>query len=66
MDYSYINHYVLNCAVVVPTFSDPNDGLACEQLAEAWPERDIRIVDARVIFAMGGGIHCITQQQPRI
>ncbi|MBT7334365.1 MAG: agmatine deiminase family protein, partial [Gammaproteobacteria bacterium] len=49
-----------------PTFSDPNDGLACEQLAEAWPERDIRIVDARVIFAMGGGIHCITQQQPRV
>jgi agmatine deiminase len=66
VDYSYINHYVLNGAVVVPTFSDPNDGLACEQLAEAWPERDIRIVDARVIFAMGGGIHCITQQQPRI
>ena len=66
VDYSYINHYVLNGAVIVPTFSDPHDGLACEQLAEAWPERDIRIVDARVIFAMGGGIHCITQQQPRI
>ena len=66
VDYSYINHYVLNGAVVVPTFSDPHDGLACEQLAEAWPGREIRTVDARVIFAMGGGIHCITQQQPRI
>jgi len=66
VDYSYINHYVLNGAVVVPIFSDPHDGLACEQLSEAWPGREIRIVDARVIFAMGGGIHCITQQQPRI
>jgi len=66
VDYSYLNHYVLNEAVIVPTFDDPNDGLAEELLSEYWPGRTIRRVDARVIFAMGGGVHCITQQQPRI
>ena len=66
VDYSYINHYVANGAVIQPAFSDPGDGLARELLSEAWPDREIRMVDARVIFAMGGGVHCITQQQPRI
>jgi agmatine deiminase len=66
VDYSYLNHYVLNDAVIMPTFNDANDGLAAELLAEYWPGRTVRAVDARVIFAMGGGVHCITQQQPRI
>jgi len=34
VDYSYLNHYVLNEAVIVPTFDDPNDGLAEELLSE--------------------------------
>ena len=66
VDYSYINHYVANGVVVQPTFSDPHDGLASEQLAELWPGREIRTIDARTLFAMGGGVHCITQQQPRL
>ena len=35
-----------------------------ERLEDAYPGRDIRILDARELFAMGGGIHLITQQQP--
>ena len=66
VDYSYINHYVANGAIIQPAFSDPHDDMASERLAEAWPGREIRKVDARVIFAMGGGVHCITQQQPRL
>ncbi|EED36445.1 agmatine deiminase [Luminiphilus syltensis NOR5-1B] len=64
VDYSYINHYVCNGAVICPSFDDPNDGAVQEILSEIYPGREIRPVDARVIFAMGGGIHCITQQQP--
>ena len=35
-------------------------------LADAYPGREIVTVDARPIFARGGGIHCITQQQPAL
>ena len=35
-------------------------------LSDAYPGRDIVPVDARAIFARGGGIHCITQQQPAL
>ena len=64
VDYSYVNHYVCNGAVICPSFNDPQDDAACERLQDAYPGRDIRMLDARALFAMGGGIHCITQQQP--
>lgn len=66
VDYSYINHYVLNGAVIMPTFRDPADQPAAELLAALYPGREILNVDARVVFAMGGGVHCITQQQPSV
>jgi agmatine deiminase len=65
VDESYVNHYVANGVVVACTFDDPADVEAAELLAAAYPGRDIVGVDARPLFARGGGIHCITQQQPR-
>jgi agmatine deiminase len=64
VDYSYINHYVVNGAVILCGFGDANDGRAVSTLQQAYPEREIVLVDARPLFARGGGIHCITQQQP--
>jgi agmatine deiminase len=64
VDWSYINHYVANNVVVLCAFDDPNDAVAAAILQEAYPGRTIELVDARDIFAFGGGIHCITQQQP--
>jgi agmatine deiminase len=66
VDYSYINHYILNNAVLLCGFDDPNDAVAKGILEEVYPGREIRIIDARPIFDRGGGIHCITQQQPAI
>ncbi|MDN4474391.1 agmatine deiminase family protein [Demequina sp. SYSU T00192] len=66
VDWSYVNHYVLNGAVVACVFDDPHDAAALEVLAAAYPGREIVPVDARPIFDRGGGIHCITQQQPAI
>lgn len=64
VDYSYINHYVCNGAVILCSFDDPGDARAAEILRGAYPGRVIELVDARPLFARGGGIHCITQQQP--
>jgi agmatine deiminase len=64
VDYSYINHLVVNGGVIACTFADPNDEKALRILADAYPGRRIVGIDARELFARGGGIHCITQQQP--
>jgi agmatine deiminase len=66
VDYSYINHYLANGLTLLCGFGDPRDEQAAEIFAGLLPERKIEIVDARAIFARGGGIHCITQQQPRV
>jgi agmatine deiminase len=42
----------------------PERRVAPRVLADAYPGRTVELVDARDIFAFGGGIHCITQQQP--
>ena len=65
VDYSYINHYVLNDAVLLCAFDDANDKEVRAQLKEIYPGREIRLIDATELFARGGGIHCITQQQPK-
>ncbi|MFI9504857.1 agmatine/peptidylarginine deiminase [Nocardia sp. NPDC052566] len=64
VDYSYINHLVVNDGVIACGFGDPGDDRARGILAEVYPGRQVRTVDAREFFARGGGIHCITQQQP--
>ncbi|UYM03516.1 agmatine deiminase family protein [Solicola gregarius] len=65
VDYSYVNHLVVNGGVVAGTFGDPRDDEALGVLADAYPGREVVGVDARPLFARGGGVHCITQQQPR-
>lgn len=66
VDYSYINHYVVNNGVIVCAFDDPQDVMAADILRQVYPDREIVLVDARPLFARGGGIHCITQQQPAL
>lgn len=66
VDYSYINHYLCNGGVVLCAFDDPRDEIAAGIFRRLFPERTVTLVDARTIFAGGGGIHCITQQQPKI
>jgi agmatine deiminase len=62
---SYVNYYIANGGIVMPSFGDANDGLALEIVSKAFPDRKVVQVPAGAILAGGGGIHCITQQQPR-
>jgi agmatine deiminase len=61
---SYINFYLPNGGVVMPSFDDPNDERARGVLADCFPGRDILQIDALDIVQGGGGIHCIAQQEP--
>ncbi|UTW61241.1 agmatine deiminase family protein [bacterium SCSIO 12741] len=61
---SYCNYYIANTKVIVPTYSDPNDSLALSKLQTLYPNREVVGIDCRNVYANGGMIHCITQQQP--
>ena len=66
VDWSYVNHLVINDAVIACSFGETRaDARAADILATAYPGRRIVPVDARELFARGGGVHCITQQQPK-
>ncbi|MGL5817976.1 MAG: agmatine deiminase family protein [Phycicoccus sp.] len=64
VDWSYVNHLAVNDGVVAGTFDDPQDSDSLAVLERAYPGRRVVGVDARPLFERGGGIHCITQQQP--
>ncbi|MDQ1123433.1 agmatine deiminase family protein [Microbacterium trichothecenolyticum] len=67
VDWSYINHLVTNDGVVLCGFGDETaDARARDIVADAYPGRRVVTVDARALFDRGGGIHCITQQQPTV
>ncbi len=55
VDYSYINHLVVNGGVIACAFGDPRDADAAAILAEQYPGRTVVSVDARPLFARGGG-----------
>jgi agmatine deiminase len=61
---SYVNFYICNAAVVVPTYGSPLDAEAVERIAALFPGRRTVGVEARAILSGGGAFHCITQQQP--
>ncbi len=67
VDWSYVNHLVTNEGVIACGFGDDDaDATARAILSDAYPGREVVSVDARPLFDRGGGIHCITQQQPAL
>jgi agmatine deiminase len=63
---SYINFYVANGGIVMPSYGVPEDDAARDIVAAAFPGRDVVQVPIPVLCTGGGGIHCITQQQPQL
>jgi agmatine deiminase len=65
MPASYVNFYITNASVVVPTYGGPWDDEAVERIGALFPQRRSLGIDARALLTGGGALHCITQQQPR-
>ena len=61
---SYLNFYICNNVVLVPTFNDPRDREALASLAEIFPARQVVGIYAGDLILGLGAIHCLTQQQP--
>jgi agmatine deiminase len=61
---SYINSYLANGAVIVPGYGYEQDRRAVETFQRLFPQREVVQVYIGNIAQGGGGIHCITQQQP--
>ena len=61
---SYMNFYISNRSVLVPTFAVESDEKAINILKELFPGRNIVGIDCRGLVEGFGAIHCATQQQP--
>lgn len=64
LEMSYVNFYYTNFGIVMPAFDDPADFEAADIMAKVFPDRRIVQVPALDIVQGGGGVHCITLQQP--
>ena len=70
---SYLNFFITNDAVLMAKYWKPGlpesinetDRTAAEILQKHFPNRKIIQLDAITVNWHGGGIHCMTQQQPR-
>lgn len=61
---TYANFLIINQAVLVPVYNDPNDTIACERLAALFPDRAIIAIDCQPLIHQYGSLHCVTMQLP--
>lgn len=61
---SYVNYMVTNGVVIAPRYGNPEKDAAVARILQAAYDRDVVQIDPTPINYVGGGIHCVTQQQP--
>ena len=66
MPASYMNFYLANTTVIVPTYGVDADADAVAAIAAMFPTRRAVAVDGKAVVVGGGAFHCSTQQQPAL
>lgn len=61
---SYLNFYIANGTVLVPTFNDPLDRVALAALEKVFQDRTVVGIHSGDLIWGLGSIHCLTQQEP--
>lgn len=64
---TYVNCYMANGAMIMPLFGDPvRDQEARAVMQRVFPDVEIVALGINAIAELGGGIHCLTLQQPKL
>ena len=61
---SYVNYLILNEAVIVPSFGQAKDKEALSIIKSCFPDREVIGFNCLEIIREGGGLHCISLNQP--
>jgi agmatine deiminase len=61
---SYLNFYIANAAVIVPTFRRPQDKAALELLSKEFSDRPVVGLDCSEALWANGSLHALTMQEP--
>lgn len=62
---NYTNFLIINGAVLIPTYNDPNDDVAMERISGLFPDRQAIGIDCRQVITQYGAVHCMTMQLPK-
>ena len=62
---SYLNFYIFNKFVLLPTFKDPKDKKVIKIFKKEFSNRKIVPIDCSELIWGFGAIHCLTQQEPK-
>lgn len=61
---TYANFLIINGAVLVPVYGDPNDAVALQRLASVFPDRKLVPINCVSLIRQYGSLHCMTMQFP--
>lgn len=61
---SYVNMYLANGSVVVPTFGEDTDEIALEAVRKVFSDRVVTPFPSRELLLGGGAVHCVTRDIP--